>query len=82
MKLGKDRAWSSLVEGDQCDQMVKNFCSIFGHLQQIKIAKQQNLAETKIFLQMLHKHLKIGSKDLAKSGCIEGDESPSAPLGL
>ena len=55
--------------------LVNFFSSIFGHLQQIKIAKQQNLAETKIFLQMLHKHLKIGSKDLAKSGCIEGDES-------
>ena len=49
----------------QCDQMVIYFfCSIFGHLQQIKVAQQQKFGLSMIFLaQMLNKPLRIGSKD-------------------
>ena len=35
--------------GGQCDQMVKLFCAIFGHLQQIKIAQYQNFVPNRIF---------------------------------
>ena len=48
----------------QCDQMAKFFCSIFGHLQQIKFAQQQKFGQSRIIIcQMLHKLFILGSKD-------------------
>ena len=62
----------------QCDQVVEFFCSILGHLQQMKIDHEQKFCQDRInFLQMLNKPYNFGSKEckyvpkwrnIAKSG--------------
>ena len=46
---------------NQCDQMVNFFYSLFGHLQQIKLAQQ--LAEIGYFFQLLYQSLKSCPKE-------------------